>query len=112
MIVLDAASGRMLATHAIGQGVDACAFDPGTGLAFASCADGTLTVVQEENGGFVVIEKIATKRGARTMALDPATHAVYLPTVQFEPSLTPAPCHDRVHPKMLPGSFTVLKFVR
>ena len=112
LVVLDAASGKVLATPAIGQGVDACAFDPGTGFAFASCGDGTLTVVKEEDGGFPVVEKIATKQGARTMALDPATHAVYLPTAEFEPAPTPAPGQGRVRPKMVPGSFMVLKYVR
>ena len=112
MVVLDTASGKVLATPAIGQGVDACAFDPGTGFAFASCGDGTLTVVKEENGSFPVVEKIVTKKGARTMALDPATHAVYLPTAEFEPAPTPAPGHGRAWPKMVPGSFMVLKFVR
>ncbi len=112
MVVLDAASGKVLATPAIGQGVDACAFDPGTGFAFASCGDGTLTVVKEDDGGFPVVEKIATKKGARTMALDPVTHAVYLPTAEFEPAPTPAPGQGRVRPKMVPGSFMVLKFVR
>ncbi len=112
MAVLDAASGRVLATPAIGQGVDACAFDPGTGFAFASCGDGTLTVAKEENGGFAVVETIATKKGARTMALDPVTHALYLPTAEFEPAPTPAPGRDRVRPRMVPGTFMVLKFVR
>ncbi len=112
MVVLDAASGKVLAMPAIGQGVDACAFDPGTSFAFASCGDGTLTVVKEENGSFPVVEKIATRKGARTMALDPATHAVYLPTAEFEPTPTPAPGQGRVRPKMVPGSFIVLKFVR
>ena len=112
MIVLDAANGQVLATPAIGQGVDACAFDPGTGFAFASCGDGTLTVVKEENGSFPVVEKIATRKGARTMALDLTTHAVYLPTAEFEPTPAPAPGQERVRPKIVPGSFMVLKFVR
>ena len=112
MVVLNAASGKVLATPAIGQGVDACAFDPGTGFAFASCGDGTLTVVKEENGSYPVIDKIATKKGARTMALDLATHAVYLPAAEFEPAPTPALGQGRVRPKMVPGSFMVLKFVR
>ena len=112
MVVLDAASGKVLATPAIGQGVDACAFDPGTEFAFASCGDGTLTVVKEDNGSFPVVEKIITKKGARTMALDLETHAVYLPTAEFEPVPTPAPGQGHVRPKMVPGSFMVLKYVR
>ena len=113
LVVLDAGSGKVLATPAIGQGVDACAFDPGTGMAFASCGDGTLTVVKEAaGGGFAVLEKVPTKPGARTMALDPATHAVYLATADFAPAPTPAPGEKRVRPAMIPGSFVILKLTR
>src|ERR1700719_4094522 len=45
MAVMDAASGHVLGTAPIGAGVDAAAFDPGSRLAFASCGEGTLTVV-------------------------------------------------------------------
>ena len=114
MVVLDAESGKVLATPPIGKGVDACAFDPGTGLAFASCGDGTLTVVQEDPAkpGAFTAEKIATQRGARTMTLDPKTHAVYVATADFEPAPTPAAGEKPLRPKAVPGSFVVLKFVR
>lgn len=112
IVVLDVSSGKALATPAIGKGVDACAFDPGTGFAFASCGDGTLTVVKETAGSFPVLEKVTTKTGARTMALDPATHAVYLAAADYEPAPSPAPGEKRTRPKMIPGSFVVLKFVR
>ena len=113
MVVLDASSGQVLATPPIGQGVDACAFDPGTGFAFASCGDGTLTVVKEAAaGGFAVVEKVPTKMGARTMALDPATHAVYLAAADYAPAPTPAAGESRTRPTMIPGSFVILKFVR
>ena len=113
MAVLDAESGKVLATPAIGQGVDACAFDPGTGFAFASCGDGTLTVIKEEPAGeFRVVEHVPTRKSARTMALDTATHAVYVAAADFEPAPTPAPGAPRVRPKMVPGTFVILKFVR
>ena len=60
MIVLDAQSGKHLAELSIGQGVDACAVDPGTGCAFI-CGDGTMTVVQEDPakpGEFRVVETV------------------------------------------------------
>ena len=113
MIVLDAGSGQVLAKPAIGKGVDATAFDPGTGFAFASNGDGTLTVIKEASAGeFRVVENVPTKKSARTMALDPVTHAVYVAAADFEPVPTPAPGAQRVRPKMIPGSFVVLKFVR
>ncbi len=115
MIVLDARSGQHLAELPIGQGVDACAADPGTGLAFASCGDGTLTVVQEEAarpGALRVAEVVKTQRGARTMALDPRTHAVYLATADFEDAPARAASGEPPHPAMVPGSFVLLKFTR
>lgn len=113
MVVLDAGSGKVLAALPIGKGVDACAFDPGTGFAFASCGDGTLTLAKEEPAGtFHLVEQVTTRPSARTMALDPDTHAVYLATADFEPAPSPAPGEKRTRPKMIPGSFVILKFVR
>src|SRR5207245_2941363 len=49
MVVLDADSGKVIATLKIGKGTDACVFDPETKLAFSSNRDGTLTVVEEQS---------------------------------------------------------------
>jgi YVTN family beta-propeller protein len=110
MAVVDADSGKVLATPAIGEGVDATAFDDETGLAFASCGgDGVLTVVKEESPDkFSVAENVPTQAGARTMALDSKTHNVYLVTAKFGPP--PAPTADNPHPRrsILPDSFVVL----
>lgn len=110
MAVVDADSGKVLATPAIGDGVDATAFDPGTGLAFASCGgDGVLTVVKEDSPDkFSVAENVPTQKGARTMALDTKTHNVFVVTAQFGPQ--PAPTADNPHPRpaILPDSFVVL----
>ena len=79
MAIVDSETGKTLGTAPIGDGVDACGFDPGTGEAFASCGDGTLTVVKETSPGhFEAVETVKTRRGARTMALDPSTHTIYL----------------------------------
>ena len=115
MIVLDTRNGKHLAELPIGQGVDACAFDPGTGFAFAACGDGTLTVVREnpaQPGTFQVVEVVKTQRGARTMALDPQTHAVYLAAASFEGAPAPTTSGKSPHPEMMPGSFVLLKFTR
>ena len=73
MPVVNADSGKVIATPAIGDGVDANAFDPGTGYAFASNGQSaTLTVVHEDAPDkFSVVENVATQKGARTMALGP-----------------------------------------
>ena len=84
MAIVDTQTGTTVGTVPIGKGVDACGFDPGTGEAFASCGDGTLTVVKETSPGkFGAEQTVQTRRGARTMALDPSTHTVYLPTAEF-----------------------------
>ena len=79
MAFVDGNSGRVNRTVPIGQGVDANRFDPGTGFAFASCGDGTLTVAHEDAPDTLsLVETITTQRGARTMALDKSNHNVYL----------------------------------
>ena len=109
MAVVDADSGKVLATPAIGEGVDATAYDDETGLAFASCGEGVLTVVKQESPDkYSVAENAQTERGARTMALDSKTHDVYTVTAKFGPR--PAATADNPHPRppMLPDSFVVL----
>jgi len=109
MPIVNADNGKVLATLPIGGGVDATAFDDGTGLAFASCGEGVLTVVSEESPDkFNVAENVPTEKGARTMALDSKTHQVYTVTAQFGPP--PAPTADQPHPRptMLPDTFVVL----
>jgi DNA-binding beta-propeller fold protein YncE len=111
MAVVDADTGKVVATAPIGDGVDANAFDPGTGLAFASCGEGVLTVVHEDSPAkFSVVDNVPTQQGARTMALDEKTHNVYLVTATFGPP--PAPTADNPHPRrtILPDSFVVLVF--
>jgi hypothetical protein len=109
MAVVDADSGKVLATPAIGDGVDATTFDAETGLAFASCgADGVLTVVKEESPGKFSAENVPTQKGARTLALDAKTHHVFVVTAEFGPR--PAATADNPHPRpaILPDSFVVL----
>ncbi|MGO8702251.1 MAG: YncE family protein [Candidatus Brocadiia bacterium] len=109
MTVLDAAAGKVIASVPIGRGVDANAFDPGTGLAFSSNGDGTLTVARETAPGKFAAENVKTQQGARTMALDLKTHNVYLVTAQFETAPAgAAPEKGRGRPGMIPNSFTVL----
>src|ERR1700757_78494 len=75
MAVVDADSGKVVATPAIGEGVDATAYDDETGFAFASCGEGVVTVVKQESPDkYSVAENATTERGARTMALDAKTH--------------------------------------
>jgi DNA-binding beta-propeller fold protein YncE len=104
MAVVDANTGKVIATPAIGQGVDANRFDPETNYAYASNGEGTLTVVHEDSPNkFTVVENVPTKRSARTMALDLKTHNIFLAAADLEP---PLPGERR--PRMKPGSFVIL----
>jgi DNA-binding beta-propeller fold protein YncE len=109
MTVLDVKSGKVVATIPIGEGVDGNGFDPGTGLVFSSNGEGTLTVAKESSAGkFEVLETVTTQRGARTMAVDPKTHKIYLPTASFGPPPAATAENPRPRPTILKDSFVVL----
>jgi YVTN family beta-propeller protein len=108
MVVSSPDSGRVVATLPIGDGADGAGFDAGTGLAFSSNGEGTLTVVQELSGKFEVMETVKTQRGARTMAVDSKTHKIYLPTAEFGPAPAPTAQQPRPRPSTAPGSFMLL----
>jgi DNA-binding beta-propeller fold protein YncE len=104
MAVVDADTGKVIATPAIGQGVDATAYDPGTGFALSSNGEGTLTVVKQDgHDNYSVLDNVTTKKSARTMGLDLKTHNVVLPAADFLP---PKPGERRG--EMKPGSFVLL----
>jgi DNA-binding beta-propeller fold protein YncE len=106
-------TGKVVGSVPIGQGVDASAFDPGTGLAFASCGDGTITVVHEDSPDkYTVVETISTQRGARTMALDTANHNIYTVTAEFGPAPAPTADNPRPRPVPIPSTFTLLIYGR
>ena len=104
MAVVNADTGKVVATPAICEGPDASAFDPATGYVFASCGDGNLTVIHEDSPDkYTLVENVPTKRSARTMGLDLKTHNIFLPAADFDP---PAPGERRG--KMKPGSFVIV----
>jgi DNA-binding beta-propeller fold protein YncE len=109
MTVLDAANGKLVATVAIGKHPDAAAFDPEARLVFSSNGDGTMTVVHQDSADkYAVVQTVSTALGARTLALDPKSHKIYLVTAKF--GATPASTAEqpRPRPAMMPGTFEVL----
>jgi YVTN family beta-propeller protein len=109
MAVVDADSGKVVATVPIGMGPDAARFDPALHLAFSSNGEGNLTVVREEGKDkYAVAQTVATERGARTMTLDPKTHTIYLVTAKFGPPPPATAEQPRPRPTMVPGSFELL----
>ncbi len=114
MVVMDADKGTVLGAVDIGRGADGCTFDPSKGLAYSSNGgDGTVTAVGEgEPGTFKVVATIPTQATARTMALDPKTHRLYLSAA----TPLPAPAEPAgAQPKAkggrrgnVPGSFVIV----
>lgn len=96
--ITNADTGKVIATLPIGENTDASAFDAATGLAFASCREGVITVIHEDSPDkFSVVANVKTEYGAQTMALDPKTHNIYTVTADFGPA--PAPTTEEPHPK-------------
>lgn len=108
MAVVDAGTGKQVATVAIGDGPDAAGFSDAHGLAFSSNGgDATLTVVDAAHG-YKVVQSLPTERGARTMAYDPTTDRVYLATAQFGPRPAATAENPRPRPAIVPDSFTIV----
>jgi DNA-binding beta-propeller fold protein YncE len=109
MAVVNADSGKVVATPAIGGGPDAARFWSARQLALSSNGQGTLTVVKEESPDrYTVLQNLPTRKGARTMALDPKTGRVYLVTADFGPRPSATPDNPHPRPPVIPGSFTIL----
>jgi DNA-binding beta-propeller fold protein YncE len=109
MAVSDYQAGKMVATLPIGAGVDGAGYDAASGNAFASNADGTLTVIhQDAPDQYHVIENVQTPQGSRNMGLDPTNHRVFVASAKFGP----VPAGGRGRGPVLPGSFTLMVIER
>jgi DNA-binding beta-propeller fold protein YncE len=87
LAVANADSGEIIQLLPIGPGVDGTVFDSETNLIFTASGDsGTMAVMKEEDADhFKVVQVVKTGPKARTIALDPNTHKVYLPFLQVPP---------------------------
>jgi DNA-binding beta-propeller fold protein YncE len=109
MAVVDARSGRVISSAAIGEGPDAAGYDAAEHRAFASCGEGVLNVVGvSRSGSAEPLQTLPTERGARTMTLDERSHRVFLVTADFGPPPAPSAEHPHPRPGILPGTFRLL----
>src|SRR5437879_4214242 len=108
MVVMDATSGRVITSFPIGRGVDYAGFDSSAKLIFFSCSEGVLNVFHEKStDDYEDIGSVKTQTGARTMAFDPKTKKIFLPTAEVveTPASTPG---GRPQRSIKPGTFVVL----
>jgi outer membrane protein assembly factor BamB len=109
MAVSDYQAGKVVATVPIGAGVDGAGFDALSGNAFASNADGTLTVIHQDSPDlYHVSETVSTRPAARNMGLDPTNHRLFLVSATFGPP----PAGGRGRGAVQPGSFTLMVIER
>ncbi|MBV8817848.1 MAG: YncE family protein, partial [Acidobacteriaceae bacterium] len=109
MAVSDYQAGRVVATIPIGQGVDGAGYDGATSDAFASNADGTLTVIHQDSPDrYHVTQTLETPRFSRNMGLDPSNHRIFLAAAKFGDM----PAGGRGRPPVLPGTFNMLVIER
>jgi DNA-binding beta-propeller fold protein YncE len=105
MAISDYETGKVVASEPIGTGVDGAGYDPASGDAFASNADGTLTVIhQDAPDSYRVVQTLETAPAARNMGLDPTSHRIFLVSAKFGP----APAGGRGRGPVLPDSFTLI----
>ena len=109
--ILDAQTGKVIASLPIGDRVDGVAFDSGLKRAYSANGDGTMTVVGEIKGSYKVIENMKTQKGARTIAVNSKTHHIYMPTADFGETPAASPERPKPRPSLKPNSFVILDIV-
>jgi DNA-binding beta-propeller fold protein YncE len=114
LTISDADAGKVITTRAIGAGVDANRFDPGTGFIFSSNgADATLTVIHEDDADhYTIVENIPTQVNARTMALDAKTDEIFLAAAALRAAGAPTREDPSPRPEVVAGSFVILMYGR
>ncbi|MCX6921689.1 MAG: hypothetical protein NT154_00490 [Verrucomicrobia bacterium] len=111
MVIMDSTNGKVVASVPIGQGVDATKFDSAMQLAFCSCGDGTVTIAHEDSPDkLTVVQTLKPEPRARTMALDPKTHRIYLASAKFGAASDQPTGGQKGRPREVPGSFKVLVY--
>ena len=111
MVMMDSTNGKVVANVPIGQGVDATKFDAATQLAFCSCGDGTVTIAHEDSPDkLTVVQTLKTEPRAKTMALDPKTHKIYLASAKFGAASDAPSGGKKGRPSVVPGTFKVLVY--
>jgi outer membrane protein assembly factor BamB len=113
LVVMDAASGKVIQSFPISAGVDAAAYEPETGLLFASTREGMIHIFHEDSADkFSEVETVQTEFGAKTMGLDTKTHNLFVDTADFGPPPAPTPDRPRPQRRAVPGTFRVLVYGR
>jgi YVTN family beta-propeller protein len=108
MVVMDAATGKVINSFPIGTGVDYAVFDPKARLIFFSCGEGTMSIYHEKSADeYEDAGAVKTQPSAKTMAFDPKTKKIFLPAAEYQETPATEPS-KRPQRTVKPGSFVVL----
>jgi DNA-binding beta-propeller fold protein YncE len=111
LVVLNADSGKVIQSFPISGGVDAAAYDPGTGLIFVSTREGMIHIFHEDSPDkYREVETVKTEFGAKTLGLDTKTHNVFVDTVDFAPPAAPTAEHPHPQRTPIPGTLHLLVY--
>jgi DNA-binding beta-propeller fold protein YncE len=111
LVIMDADNGKVVQSFPISAGVDANVFEPETGMLFVSTREGKIHIYHEDTPDkFSEVETVTTEYGAKTMAVDPKTHNLFLTTSDF--GQPPAATKERPNPQRppTPGTFRLLVY--
>jgi DNA-binding beta-propeller fold protein YncE len=113
LVMMDADNGKVIQSLPITAGVDATIFEPETGMIFVSTREGMIHIFHEDSPNKLSeVETVKTEYGAKTMALDPKTHNLYLTTSDFDPPAAPTEKQPNPLPRAKPGNFRLLVYGR
>jgi DNA-binding beta-propeller fold protein YncE len=113
LVMMDADNGKVIQSFPISVGVDAVAFEPDTGFVFVSTREGRVHVYHEDSRDKLTpIQVLMTEYGAKTMALDPKTHNIWVTTSDFGQPATPTERQPNPLPQAKQGNFRALVYGR
>jgi DNA-binding beta-propeller fold protein YncE len=113
MVVVNADTGKVVASPPIGGDPDGNGYDPATGLLFASCREGLVSVIHQDSADkYSTVGNVPTQFGSRTMAMDLKTHHIFTETADFKAAPAPTPDNPRPRPTQIPGSFVLLELAQ
>jgi len=108
MVVMDAATRKVINSFPIGARVDYAAFDPASRFIFFSCGDGTLSIYHEKSANdYENAGTVKTQPSAKTLAFDPKTRKLFLPAAEYQETPATEP-GKRPTRSVKPGTFVVL----
>jgi YVTN family beta-propeller protein len=113
MVVTNADTGKVVASPPIGGDPDGNGYDPTTGMLFAACREGLVSVIHQDSADkYTVVGNITTQFGTRTMAMDSKTGHVFTVTADFKAAAAPTPDNPRPRPTPIAGSFVILEIAK